>query len=162
MRQDLMDRMHRILFDETVMNSAQPIKKRVYYPRVNIALRWVSCGLFVTVIAFKLRNSLPLLLFPIFAFPVIDWCFPLAPLAYKLPKFCINFVVAGTVTFCPAVVLNIALGSSHQINLIMRPWILAVVSCSVFVFLCGRIFEDIKLWKKASTVDSKTGTTDSV
>ena len=156
-----MDRMHRILFDEAVMNSAEPIKERVYYPRVNIALRWVSCGLLGTAFILNSSFSMPLMYFFMLALPALQWRFPLPPSACGMPKLLFYFLVPGMLTFSLSVFLNIGLGIEHPINQTMRPWLLAILSCTIFVFICWRIIEDIKQWKKSSTTDSQTEATHS-
>lgn len=162
MRQDLVDRIHRILFDVAVMNSAHPIKARVYYPRVNIALRWISVGLMGSAFLLSSRFAMPLLYLHVFALPLFQWFIPSQSLPYKMSKITFYASLAGMASFSVYVVLKIALGIQHPVNQTLQPWMIVIISTAMFIFICGRAIEDVKLWKNAANMDSKTGTTDSV
>ena len=162
MRQDLMDRMHRILIDEAVMNSAHPIKARVYYPRVNIALRWILWGIMIIAVMRRWDIQSPFLLFLPLAFPAVQWYFPLPPHAPKLAKILQYCSVLTLSAFLLFIFLIITLGTNHHVYQIIGPCFGYSVWGALFVLISYRILQDIKLWKNASTVDSKTGTIDSV
>jgi hypothetical protein len=144
------------------MNEHQPIKERVYYPRTNIAVRWVSCGMWGSALILNSEFSMPLMFFFLLCLPAIQRWLPLPPSACGMPKLLFYFLVPGMLTFSLAVFLNIGLGIGHPINQTMRPWLLMVLFGTIFIFICWRFIEDIKLWKKSSAMDSKTEASHSV